>query len=467
MTFTYTLEALVSFSDELRIEAKKSQLVLWALNSSLTGQAIVRISPRFFERYELKRPRQKRFIVLTILNQREKTLCTIFKVNLKKADLFQSCEISLVDDRIEDNEQASVTPRLHTEFVCVDGGTMTNSMWIADSEPERPLYDKNTSCHFTVDPRLVNDYLCNFPAKVAHVLLSCTPNSANIRCYWTNASVSQPSARPINAHFTLNPSDFIDYNVPEQVRIVFSLKEFKSSLWYAERLGLPITARFARSGKPVVFTIEEAGLLIADFAITTRSQNETSVTYPPSTTDSLLSFTSVSGFSHQGNEQSWTRRTSNRQLPSFSGEPSASSSHHDATSTQPYNSEDRVDDDEPLFRKDPQQRQTSMNKRKSSTVTEPRSKIRNVQLPEVGRAATGSASLEMLEPLFYASPDRPNGEHMRKMNSDNQLFAFGSPQSSTERAPRLSRNISEKHSVRPVSVDDGESTDDGLGGHVH
>ncbi|KAG0163966.1 cell cycle checkpoint control protein rad9a [Apophysomyces sp. BC1015] len=308
----------------------------------------------------------------------------------------------------------------------------------------------------------MNDYLCNFPAKVMNVLLSCTHSSVNIRCYWTNSNVALSQARPINAHFTLSQSDFIAYNVPDPVRMVFSLKEFKASLWYAERLGLPITARFDRPGKPVIFTIEETGLLIADFAVTTRAESEIPTTHTTTATDSLLSFTSVSGFSHQ--------TTPTRQPPSLSREASTSSSNRPIVPTQPYNTEEDVDDEEPLFKESEEQRRLSLNKRKGPPSMKPRPENRNKQHCATGRTMSGSATLDMLEPLFCTSEEQLSGGRMREASSDNPLFAFGSPQSSTGRQPQLNRSSgsgSGKQKQKSVAVDDGDSTDDGTGDLDH
>ncbi|KAG0164537.1 hypothetical protein DFQ30_009811 [Apophysomyces sp. BC1015] len=105
-------------------------------------------------------------------------------------------------------------------------------------------------------------------------MFSFTQSSVNIRSYWVDPTVALSQARPTNMSFTLSQSDFIAYNVPDPVRIVLNLKSFKVPLRYAERLGLPITARFDRPGKPAILTIEQTDPLIAGFALGTRAESE-------------------------------------------------------------------------------------------------------------------------------------------------------------------------------------------------
>ncbi|KAI9266050.1 hypothetical protein BY458DRAFT_512996 [Sporodiniella umbellata] len=53
--FSTTLDALSRLGDDVKINVERNQFVLSAINNSLTAQAIVRLSPLFFEKYELRR----------------------------------------------------------------------------------------------------------------------------------------------------------------------------------------------------------------------------------------------------------------------------------------------------------------------------------------------------------------------------------------------------------------------------
>ncbi|KAJ8656574.1 hypothetical protein O0I10_007651 [Lichtheimia ornata] len=269
------------------MEAKKTQLILWSVNLAMTSQALFRISPRFFGQYQLHRPTQLvngQTIKQDSIRSRIllKTIRSIFRKNTM-LELLQQCHLDQCTDK----------SHLQLKLVASDGATKTHSLWYGETDPAKALYTKETQHRFSIDPGYFIDYLQCFHPRVTDVAIECTPDAVKLKSYW-NEGVSSSNDRPMHSEFTINSCDFSSYIIRRNVQLAFGLKEFKTALNYAmETKGL-ISAYFDEPGKPIVFTAEVPGSIIADFALVTKA--EESVPTQTSANHSGISYGSRTGY---------------------------------------------------------------------------------------------------------------------------------------------------------------------------
>ncbi|KAI8145074.1 Rad9/Ddc1 [Fennellomyces sp. T-0311] len=274
--FSSSVDAVAGFGEELNIEASKTQFILWTLNMSLTGQAIIRISPLFFDSYKVKRPiagKDARGRAIKGESLRAsvllKPLRMVFRKNQNILSALEKCQLAWEDPGVplDDDEIMTFEPRLQLKLLSQQGVAKKHSMRYGETDPVVPFYRKTTQHKFTVDPNLLNDYLCYFHPKITDVAIQCTPDSVKVKSYWADPLQTD---QPLQSEFTINSSDFAAYSIQRNVQIAFNLKEFKTAITYAAELNMPLTASFDEPGRPVVFTIELPDMIIADFAATTH-----------------------------------------------------------------------------------------------------------------------------------------------------------------------------------------------------
>ncbi|KAI9317174.1 Rad9/Ddc1 [Dichotomocladium elegans] len=264
-SFTSVIDALAGFGEELHVEARKSQLILWSINMSMTSQAVFRFSPRFFEQYKLKRPTAEingQRVKEDSLRSRilQKTIRAIFRKNANFiTSSLSTCHL----------DQSLDTSCLQVKLVASDARLKTHSLWYGETDPVRELYTKNTQHRFSIDPGYFLDYLQCMHPLVVDVAMECTPDNVKLKSYSDSTSGRD---RPMHSEFTINSCDFAAYVIRRNIQLVFSLKEFKAALAYAvETRGL-IEAFFDEPGGPIVFNATMPGLVIADFALITKAE---------------------------------------------------------------------------------------------------------------------------------------------------------------------------------------------------
>ena len=77
----------------------------------------------------------------------------------------------------------------------------------------------------------------------------------------------------LRTEITVNANEFETFQITkESPALVFTLKEFRALLLYAEQTGQPITIYFEQAGEPIVFNVSIADMLRADFVFATLVQ---------------------------------------------------------------------------------------------------------------------------------------------------------------------------------------------------
>ncbi|KAI7850058.1 Rad9/Ddc1 [Circinella umbellata] len=280
--FGSCIDAIAGFGEELNIEAKTTQLILWTLNMSMTGQAIIRISPAFFDHYRVKRPivsRDERGHAVKGESLRArvllKTLRTVFRKNQNILSSLEKCRFSWDDPGVPaEGEVVNVEPRFHFKLLSQQGVSKKHSLRYGDTDPVVPLYRKTTQHKFTVDPHLLNDYIGHFHPKVTDIAIECTPEAVKIKSYRCELGIEPVgSHRTMHSEFTIASSDFASYSIQRNVQVAFNIKEMKTAVNYAADLSMLISASFDEPGKAIVFSVEVPDMVIADFAVVTHLED--------------------------------------------------------------------------------------------------------------------------------------------------------------------------------------------------
>ncbi|ORY98837.1 Rad9/Ddc1 [Syncephalastrum racemosum] len=288
-TFSRVLDTLASYGDELFLEIRKNQFILFTNNQSLTAQAIIRISPRFFEHYRLTRPR-----TVTIRDgqqhevKKDSIPCRIFLKSIRTtvkhaqstANPAKRCELSL---KYEDQTVTTgASPlRLNLKLVYNDNVTKTLSLAYQEGDLVEELFTKDTPNEFEIMPGIVTDDLHNFHPRIQNVALDCTSSGIRIKSHWSGPISDQP----LHCEFDINTDDFARLTIQNQVECVFTLKQFKTALLLAEDLNGNLSAYFSEPGNAIVFSTQLPEMIIADFAMMTSRVNDSDDTTQSTTTD--------------------------------------------------------------------------------------------------------------------------------------------------------------------------------------
>ncbi|KAG2223925.1 hypothetical protein INT45_009377 [Circinella minor] len=286
---------------------------------SMTGQAIIRISPAFFDHYRVKRPivsRDERGHAVKGESLRArvllKTLRTVFRKNQNILSSLEKCRFSWEDPGVPaEGEVVNVEPRFHFKLLSQQGKNKKGELWYSqgiygknakyggdrindrltpesmktgvskkhslrygDTDPVVPLYRKTTQHKFTVDPHLLNDYIGHFHPKVTDIAIECTPEAVKIKSYRCELGIEPVgSHRTMHSEFTIASSDFASYSIQRNVQVAFNIKEMKTAVNYAADLSMLISASFDEPGKAIVFSVEVPDMIIADFAVVTHLED--------------------------------------------------------------------------------------------------------------------------------------------------------------------------------------------------
>ncbi|KAI8878538.1 hypothetical protein K501DRAFT_287837 [Backusella circina FSU 941] len=260
-TLSIFLDGLYSFGDELRIDARRAQFIMSTRNLSLTGQAVIRLSPLFFDKYilALEQDQSLRGRLLS------KKLRMVFRKNLANVASLTKCTIH-IDDR--STQEGTEYSQINLGLEYQNRVKKKHALWFSESDDIDQLYPQTSPYEFNANPNLFSSYTAFFNNhEIAEIVLECTPTSVTMRSYSGIMSTSKGS-NPLETTIQINSSDFQRYSVQSNVTMVFNLKEFKSVLSFMEAIQAPLFARFEEPGKPIVFFYKDSNV-IAEFALST------------------------------------------------------------------------------------------------------------------------------------------------------------------------------------------------------
>ncbi|KAI8076826.1 Rad9-domain-containing protein [Halteromyces radiatus] len=284
--FGYGLDALVKFGDELHIEAKKDQLILWTVNTSITGQAVILLSPKLFDKYTIRPLTNSHSASCRVLL---KTLRKIFRNNKHSSSNIKQCELKLIGGSRDGSIGSEL--RLHLRFGYENGKynpmyifdidynnsllgmTKTNSLWYGDIQSTRPLSSTNMPYSFSIDAELLHDHLSLMDSRIQDISFIFTRDHVIAKAY-LESFVGRDTSKPMQSQFKISSHDFVSYNVDNPVTLIINLKDLKTVVNYGIDTGDILHGTFEGSGKPLVFIVKQQDLVYANFTIMTQLGDE-------------------------------------------------------------------------------------------------------------------------------------------------------------------------------------------------
>ncbi|ORX48523.1 hypothetical protein DM01DRAFT_1338580 [Hesseltinella vesiculosa] len=188
------------------------------------------------------------------------------------------------------DNNASPEHRLSVVFVFQSGLTKKHSLWYQDDEEAPTMFSKSAMPHLLAfDPGLLQDNLALVHPQIQYITLAFSANNIYLKTYWDDSIVRpgkvyhinrlaltvSSGGKPLQSNFKFSRSDFITCNVSrDDLQITVGLKELKAVLSYALETGSVLYARFDDAGGPIIFTVEEHGLVLTDIAVMSQMAEE-------------------------------------------------------------------------------------------------------------------------------------------------------------------------------------------------
>ncbi|KAI4889582.1 hypothetical protein NFI96_029473 [Prochilodus magdalenae] len=213
-----------------------------SVNTAHSAYACFFFSPLFFQHYTPN---------LDDLKERKAAKC---KVSLKSVlPLFRSvatiernvyrCEISILDSRVR------------FQFNCRHGITKTHNLGFQECDALQAVFSAHLCPNILRShPKLLSDIVMHFPISQEEISLSVSPIRVKLKSYYEEEN---DHTRNMYTEMSVHPDEFDYFQVGVDSDVTFCLKELRGLLSFAESHGLPVSAHFSASGKPVSFSVED------------------------------------------------------------------------------------------------------------------------------------------------------------------------------------------------------------------
>ncbi|XP_054710386.1 cell cycle checkpoint control protein RAD9A-like [Uloborus diversus] len=253
--FGKAFHALVKIADDLYIEALPAGLVFHTVNSSKSAYACFTFKPDFFISYR-DDSCEKRKVLLKSCLMAFRSLPTLEK-NVEKC-LF---------------DITSMPEYLHLKFFCKYGMTKIYQLNLIENETVQGSFPKSGFlCKLSASSRLFHDGIQNFSNSVEELTLTVCTNKVILRNYVDDEP--DPN-KVVHTELTLESEEFDIFEVEQETKITFCLKELKAILSFSEGFSVPITIQCQAGGKPVTFSITGLRGVDVQFVLATLADRDT------------------------------------------------------------------------------------------------------------------------------------------------------------------------------------------------
>lgn len=135
---------------------------------------------------------------------------------------------------------------------------------VIECETLKAFYHKDKSANrLTIQPKIVRDILSNFQSNHDEITWKVTKDSIVIRNY----SDTEDVYSGVRTEICVNKDEFDEFKIQTETEITFCLKELRAVLLFSDSVGLPLSANFNVSSKPIVFVIQneifEANIVVS------------------------------------------------------------------------------------------------------------------------------------------------------------------------------------------------------------
>ncbi|KAJ9474945.1 hypothetical protein PHBOTO_004835 [Pseudozyma hubeiensis] len=146
-------------------------------------------------------------------------------------------------------------------------------------EPKRgllPTADPNPPNFFCLNPSTATEWLDHFlsSSRTGEITLHCTPDTCIARSKEEEIPEAKGGVRKaISTEVKIAVEEFKEYCVLEEVKMTFSLREFKATVGLAEGLGVGVEVNFSGGDEPLFVRMRVESAVAAEFVIaTTRGE---------------------------------------------------------------------------------------------------------------------------------------------------------------------------------------------------
>ncbi|GAC94821.1 hypothetical protein PHSY_002394 [Pseudozyma hubeiensis SY62] len=146
-------------------------------------------------------------------------------------------------------------------------------------EPKRgllPTADPNPPNFFCLNPSTATEWLDHFlsSSRTGEITLHCTPDACIARSKEEEIPEAKGGMRKaISTEVKIAVEEFKEYCVLEEVKMTFSLREFKATVGLAEGLGVGVEVNFSGGDEPLFVRMRVESAVAAEFVIaTTRGE---------------------------------------------------------------------------------------------------------------------------------------------------------------------------------------------------
>ncbi|GIY22565.1 cell cycle checkpoint control protein RAD9A [Caerostris darwini] len=253
--FGKAFHALVRIADDLYIEALPTGLVFHTVNSSKSAYACFTFKPDFFITYK-EDSVEKRKVLL-------KSCLMAFRSlpNLEKS--VEKCLFDLT----------TAADYLLLKFFCKHGMIKTYQLHYVENETVQGSFPTSGFlCQLNASSRLLQDGIQNFSTSVEEVTMTVCSNKVILRNYVDD----EPDPNKIvHTELTLESEEFDLFEVEQETKITFCLKELKAILNFCEGFNVPVSIKCQTGGRPVTFSVTGLRGVVVQFVLATLADRET------------------------------------------------------------------------------------------------------------------------------------------------------------------------------------------------
>ncbi|KAI5890530.1 uncharacterized protein SCHCODRAFT_02632118 [Schizophyllum commune H4-8] len=264
--FTKALFCLSKYGEELSLQATNDTLSLSATNSAKSAYCRLKYDKQFFSRYNIARPPDQPLDyepeVLGQLTAR--SLLSILKHRTVEKTV-ERCEFSIVDgDQQEDagEDHDALESKLIIKLYCKHGIVKTHRVlmltptsMLAPSMPDAALESR-----LTIGPRGLKYIIEHFPmprGAKSDPSLIWNFGDADVEVKSLESSLDPKAHGQVMTEMTISVEEFDIYDIVDlPITISFHLREFNSTIAFAESMGLPLDLHFTDAAAPLFIDIE-------------------------------------------------------------------------------------------------------------------------------------------------------------------------------------------------------------------
>ncbi|SPO31068.1 related to DNA repair protein rad9 [Ustilago trichophora] len=264
-TFYSALHCLSRFSETFWLSCNsrnngQAQIRLSAINPTNSAFCMFAFDPDFF---------------LSVSTSDQKIECqiqlkTILSILRTRGRNVERLALSLTD--------TTPTCRFTLTLHCHHSIVKTHNLTYSPKRGLLPTADPNPPNFFCLNASTASEWLDHFlsSSRTGEITLLCTPDSCIARSKEEEIPEGRGQIRKsIATEVKIAVEEFKDYCVLDDVKLTFSLREFKATVALAESLGVPLEVNFSDGDEPLFVRLRVESAVAGEFVIATTRGDRT------------------------------------------------------------------------------------------------------------------------------------------------------------------------------------------------